>query len=1004
MSDLSTAECGSLSRGESAARARWGAVAAAGLIGILVAGVPALLLALTRALPLELDHLGSRLLSPDDGGLLLLTIAAIAWASWAVTVLSLLVEAWSVVRCRPTRRLRGLGAPQRLAAALIGMLLLNGVASPAMAAMPDPPGVALGAAARAAASSQERVDGAEPVEPGRADRTEPALPRVAQLPTVLTHRHDTLWGLAEKHLGDGNRYPEIIDLNRGLEQPDGRALQPGGRIYPGWTLLLPADAAVAPHRDHVVHAGESLWSIAEDELGRGAEYPAIFEANRGIPQQAGGALADPDVILPGWVLHVPGDATVRDDSGRVGDRRGPQADPQGPESADGPTPDIDRAAPVVAGQLPEPAPTGTPSPTSLDAVAPGTSGIGENLPDDAPTGPEASQAGVVDLPPVDRQVQRQGIADGVVRMPAGGVMAALLMAGFAAELTRRRRQYQRHRVPGERMAAPGPAARAVEEVARAATSVDRSALLERCLDQLVAECARRRIPVPDIRLARVSAASLLLVPAPRARDLPAVPPFVRTPQGNWLLDPHLLVGTAVDPEPEGAAAPALPGLITVGATGDETLLVNLESVGTLSLRGEQCDVVPVLRALAAELAFGRSSRATSRTLCVAATSLPAALEPGDMCVETSRDRVRAIVDHHMAAALARVRAAEVSTPIGSGETPSDGDPLEIFLVDGDLGTAVAPRSGCGLIAVDADAAGMVLSVDDGPDCRLEPDGIAFECSRLMSSDEDAMVELLVATDLPTLPEPESPVTGTVPGASAGTVIADIRAALGGPLRLGAASQAPMRTAEQLLGIRPAAPRVLVLGGVAVREAHGRAESSRIGRLSETAAFVALNPGARPSDLQSALWPGRRSSPQTCRQMISRTRTWLGRTEGGQPYLMPFAETGSRLRMRDEVTTDWGDFQALAARGLDDPGDVEHLTAAMSLVRGRPFGSVAARELPWADVHINDMLSLITDVAHELAIRQLRLGNVSRARDAALRGLTTESEAEALEAVLLEVPM
>lgn len=1003
MTDLSTAERGSLGRGESAVRARWGAVAAAGLIGILVAGVPALLLALTRALPLELDHLGSRLLSPDDGGLLLLAIAAIAWASWAVTVLSLLVEAWSVMRCRPTRRIRGLGGPQRLAAALIGMLLLNGVAGPAMAAMPDPPGVALGAA-RAAASSQERVDGAEPVEPGRVDLTAPALPRPAKLPTVVTHRHDTLWGLAEKHLGDGSRYPEIVDLNRGLEQPDGRALQPGGRIYPGWTLVLPADATVAPHRDHVVHPGESLWSIAQDELGRGAEYPVLFEANRGIRQQAGGALVDPEVILPGWVLQVPGDASSSDDSKRDGDRRAPQADPQDPDSADGLTPDIDRAGPVVAGQSPEPAPTGASAPTSLDSAA-GTAGIGEDLPDDVPTSPDVSSpAGSLDLPPVDRQVQRQGIADGVVRMPAGGVMAALLMAGFAAELTRRRRQYQRHRVPGERMAAPGPAARAVEEVARVATSADRSALLERCLDQLVAECARRRIPVPDIRLARVSAASLLLVPAPRARDLPAVPPFVRTPQGDWLLDPHLLVGDPVAPDPEGAAAPALPGLITLGTTGDETLLVNLESIGTLSLRGEQCDVEPVLRALAAELAFGRSSRVTSRTLCVAATGLPPALEPGDMCVETSRDRVRAVVDHHMAAALARVRAAEASTPIGSGETLSDGDPLEIFLVDGDLGTAVAPRSGCGLIAVDADSAGMVLSVDDGPDCRLEPDGIVFECSRLMSPDEDAMVELLVATDLPALPEPETPGTGTVPESSSGTVIADIRAALGGPLRPGAIAQAPMRTAEQLLGIRPAAPRVLVLGGVVVREAHGRAESSRIGRLSETAAFVALNPGARPSDLQSALWPGRRSSPQTCRQMISRTRTWLGRTEGGQPYLMPFAETGSRLRMRDEVTTDWGDFQALAARGLDDPGDVEYLTAALSLVRGRPFGSVAARELPWADVHINDMLSLITDVAHELALRQLRRGNVSRARDAALRGLTTESEAEALEAVLLEVPM
>ncbi len=113
----------------------------------------------------------------------------------------------------------------------------------------------------------------------------------------------------------------------------------------------------------------------------------------------------------------------------------------------------------------------------------------------------------------------------------------------------------------------------------------------------------------------------------------------------------------------------------------------------------------------------------------------------------------------------------------------------------------------------------------------------------------------------------------------------------------------------------------------------------------------------------------------------------------------FTDTDGRLRLRDDVGSDWADFQRLADIGLADEDDLEHLTRALALVRGRPFGSVASRELPWADLHINEMIALITDVAHALATRWLRAGAPARARDAALRGLLTESEAEILEAIV-----
>ena len=53
-----------------------------------------------------------------------------------------------------------------------------------------------------------------------------------------------------------------------------------------------------------------------------------------------------------------------------------------------------------------------------------------------------------------------------IALPAGGAVAALLLAGVGAELVRRRRQFQRHRRPGERMPASGPGAQEVEQAAR----------------------------------------------------------------------------------------------------------------------------------------------------------------------------------------------------------------------------------------------------------------------------------------------------------------------------------------------------------------------------------------------------------------------------------------------------------------------------------------------------------------------------------------------------------
>jgi DNA-binding SARP family transcriptional activator len=58
--------------------------------------------------------------------------------------------------------------------------------------------------------------------------------------------YDSLWRMAERKLGDGNRWPEIYELNKGKPQPDGGTFTHPGRIFPGEEMMLPVDATEPP--------------------------------------------------------------------------------------------------------------------------------------------------------------------------------------------------------------------------------------------------------------------------------------------------------------------------------------------------------------------------------------------------------------------------------------------------------------------------------------------------------------------------------------------------------------------------------------------------------------------------------------------------------------------------------------------------------------------------------------------------------------------------------------
>jgi Bacterial transcriptional activator domain len=93
--------------------------------------------------------------------------------------------------------------------------------------------------------------------------------------------HESLWEIAQKHLGDGRRYKEIFELNKDRVQPDGTKLTIASLIRPGWVLHMPRDAA-----------GPGIEVVAQalhTPPGHEAQAPPRqqTQTSSGIPGQAG---------------------------------------------------------------------------------------------------------------------------------------------------------------------------------------------------------------------------------------------------------------------------------------------------------------------------------------------------------------------------------------------------------------------------------------------------------------------------------------------------------------------------------------------------------------------------------------------------------------------------------------------------------------------------------------------------------------------------------------------
>ncbi len=113
--------------------------------------------------------------------------------------------------------------------------------------------LALGVLAMLAASPASAVAGesehatvsehAVPPSPAVSPGTSPEPVKYYVVGPPKEGQREFLFEIAAKTLGDGLRYVEILDLNLGRPQPDGRRMVNPTLIEPGWILLLPPDAS-----------------------------------------------------------------------------------------------------------------------------------------------------------------------------------------------------------------------------------------------------------------------------------------------------------------------------------------------------------------------------------------------------------------------------------------------------------------------------------------------------------------------------------------------------------------------------------------------------------------------------------------------------------------------------------------------------------------------------------------------------------------------------------------
>ncbi len=250
---------------------------ALGLLVALVAGIPwALWHFVGWPLPHHVPSVGQVGHALNQRGIpdqaLVDALAVVVWITWVTLVASIAVEIPAALSGRHAPRLPLTGIFQPLTGRLVAAVIVAALTLAPRPAHGGPAGSLSGGPTsatvrrpvaalvlkdaalddpvpidavltRATHTLPTRLPSPDPIATpsGATPAGAPVATQPADSPsTYVVQRGDTLWGIAERHLGDPLRWSQIYQLNEGRSQPDGATLTDPHWIDPGWTLLLPA--------------------------------------------------------------------------------------------------------------------------------------------------------------------------------------------------------------------------------------------------------------------------------------------------------------------------------------------------------------------------------------------------------------------------------------------------------------------------------------------------------------------------------------------------------------------------------------------------------------------------------------------------------------------------------------------------------------------------------------------------------------------------------------------
>ena len=556
-------------------------------------------------------------------------LSILVWVAWLRLTISLVVEIGARVTLRPTPRIVGLGVSQQWATSLVtSVLVLVGSFSHvgAVANVAPPPIHSVASTLMpsdstmlTAAPSHGFVESASPaqhalVSHGRIDEQ----PLGAAVHTV--QRYESFWSIAEDNLGDGARWGEIVEFNRDHEVAPGVFFDgTAQRLLPGWELLIPQTGLVAHEtfdptlsaRVVRVKQGDSLSSIAQDELGSATEWPAIWEANRGHDLE-GQTFSDPNTIMTGWELIIPYVADTVLDAPVIVQLSSAMADVAVIDAAEtqvvsmpetNPDPPAPSASSTVAAVTPD-------SSSAFKAIS--TSSFDDT--DSASTTStawattSASEVTPIPVPPPQVDALHVGTVPGGTvpggTAPGGLGVAVLLSCGvLGAVAARRRTQMRRSRV-GSRLLQPSPVAITTEAALRGLGNGERIIRLDIAIRAAAAALSRSfaSTTILGAIVERSGRIELLLSQAvSHAPD-----PWIQTETNRWQLG-HDTDLTSLAEAARRVNQPC-PALAHIGSTplrmvgepaGDGELFLDLEALGLLAIDADGPHAIDVVRAIAA---------------------------------------------------------------------------------------------------------------------------------------------------------------------------------------------------------------------------------------------------------------------------------------------------------------------------------------------------------------------------------------------------------------------